>query len=98
MDRREMPERTAFHGRQEDLAQLKRWLTSEGARLVAIAGMGGVGKTTLAVELVARLAPGSFDHVVWRSLVNAPPLDSVLDAWLQTLAGQHLDQLAGKHG
>lgn len=93
MDRQDMPERVAFHGRREELAQLTRWLTTDDAGLVAVSGMGGIGKTTLVVELIARLAQGSFDHIIWRSLVNAPPLASVMDAWLQALAGQHLDEL-----
>ncbi len=88
-DRRDMPARIAFYGRQEDLGQLNRWLATDGAGVVAITGMGGIGKTTLVVELVARLAAGSFAHIAWRSLVNAPPLGSVLDAWLQTVSGWH---------
>ncbi len=92
-DRRDMPEHTAFYGRQQDLVQLSHWLAREGAGLVAIAGMGGVGKTTLAAELVTRLPAEAYDLVIWRSLVNARPLDAQLDTWLQTMTGHHLDHL-----
>ena len=88
-----MPDRSAFYGREQDLARLDRWLTTDGAGLVVILGMGGVGKTTLAAEALARLAPQSYDLVVWRSLVNTPPLAIVLDAWLQALNDQQQDRL-----
>ena len=93
IDWRDAPVHTAFYGRQKDLSRLRQWLMADQAALVTITGMGGVGKTTLAVELVEHLPPGSYDLVIWRSLVNAPPLPSLLDTWLQALADQRLDRL-----
>lgn len=81
----DLPDRSAFYGRREDLAQLTRWLTSDGAGLVAISGLGGAGKTSLTLELIARLPVGSFDAILWRSLVNAPSLETVVDDWLKQL-------------
>lgn len=42
---------TAFVGREEELARLRALLIDGGARLVTIAGPGGIGKTRLAGEL-----------------------------------------------
>lgn len=86
------PEITAFYGRQSELTQVQRWLVEEGCRLIVFLGIGGVGKTTLAVATVQAVAP-HFDRVVWRSLVNAPQLDEVLRGLLQTLSGHHLTAL-----
>ncbi len=52
---REVPARlaaaTAFFGRDTDLAALRRSLSDPGCRLLTLHGMGGVGKTRLALAL-----------------------------------------------
>ncbi|NEO88117.1 MAG: hypothetical protein F6J87_28260, partial [Spirulina sp. SIO3F2] len=57
------------------------------ARLIALLGMGGIGKTTLSVKL-AQDFQNQFDVVIWRSLRNAPPLNTLLTDLTVTLAGQ----------
>jgi hypothetical protein len=44
-----------FCGRQQDLADLTRWIQSEGCRLLVLWGFQGVGKTALAAKLAAQL-------------------------------------------
>jgi hypothetical protein len=44
---------------------------------VAVLGIGGVGKTSLAVKLTKRLQ-ARFEAVIWRSLRDAPPPDEAL--------------------
>lgn len=83
----EAPDLGSFYGRKHELRTLSRWLLDEGCRLVAITGLGGVGKTALAAHLMQHVAD-QFDTVIWRSLLNAPPLDDVLHAILVTLSGQ----------
>src|SRR5262245_23436372 len=43
----EAPDIGTFHGRALELATLRRWVLDDGCRLVALLGMGGIGKTAL---------------------------------------------------
>ncbi|MFZ4656061.1 MAG: eIF2A-related protein [Caldilineaceae bacterium] len=79
----EMPDVRHLWGREAEAQQLEQWLGTEQQRIVVILGMGGMGKTTLAAAVAARLAP-HFDRVLWRSLLNAPPLSDILRNWVQT--------------
>jgi predicted ATPase/WD40 repeat protein/DNA-binding SARP family transcriptional activator len=91
----DMPAVDFFTGREAEVAQLTTWLTAPAqagsipAQLVLILGMGGIGKTTLAAAVVKAVAP-TFAVVIWRSLLNAPPLSEVLRNWLQILSRQSL--------
>ena len=49
----------------------------EQCRLVAILGMGGIGKSALVSLLGQRLAP-RFEAVLWRSVRDAPPCEELV--------------------
>ncbi|GAB4228019.1 MAG: NB-ARC domain-containing protein [Elainellaceae cyanobacterium] len=66
-----------FYGRQQELAQLKEWITDDRCRLIAVLGMGGIGKSSLSVKLAQQLQ-NQFEWVIWRSLRNAPLLSDLL--------------------
>lgn len=90
----EAPELTFFCGRTEELQTLERWVTGDRCKVVMVLGMGGMGKTTLAVQLVDRVLD-QFEFVVWRSLRNAPAPPVLLTDVLQalgdlTIAADHL--------
>ncbi|MCT7973760.1 NB-ARC domain-containing protein [Laspinema olomoucense] len=66
-DLSEMPELGAFYSRSGELETLKIWIVQQRCRLVALTGMGGIGKTSLAVQLVQQIKD-EFESVVWCSL------------------------------
>lgn len=88
----EAPDVPFFYGRRQDLAQLERWVVGEGARVVALLGMGGIGKTTLSVKLAAKIQH-NFDFVCWRSLRNAPPLTEILTDLIRFISNSQDDTL-----
>ena len=78
-----------FYGRNHELTQLSQWIVQERCRLIAILGMGGMGKTTLSVKLAEQIQ-GEFDYLFWRSLRNPPPLDELLSTLLRFLSQEDL--------
>lgn len=78
---------TFFYGRQNDLDILEKWIDHDRCRLVALLGMGGLGKTALSVKLAQQLQD-KFDFVVWRSLNNAKTPSEMLTAVIHFLSQQ----------
>jgi WD40 repeat protein len=76
-----------FYGREEELATLKRWILKEQCRLVALLGMGGIGKTALSV-ILAQQIQNEFQYVIWQSLRESPTLEKVLDELIKFLSNQ----------
>ena len=76
-----------LYGRDQELATLKHWMMDDSCRLVAILGMGGIGKTSLAATLVDQVQE-HYDYVFWRSLHNAPPFKRILLECMQFVSDQ----------
>ncbi|GAA6619638.1 NB-ARC domain-containing protein [Scytonema sp. NUACC26] len=66
-----------FYGRTTELETLHQWIVNYRCRIVALLGMGGMGKTALSVKLTEQLQK-EFEYVVWRSLQNAPPVEEIV--------------------
>jgi len=120
----EAPDVSQFYGREEEQALLQCWIETERCRLIAVLGMGGIGKSTLTTKVARMLSGGAgergsehkevvggvdevsetpnpptlptsptspptpFTHIIWRSLRNAPPLETLL-AELVDLLSEH---------
>jgi WD40 repeat protein len=83
----EAPDISVFYGRMEELNRLTTWIDVDRCKLVAILGMGGMGKTTLVTKLTEQLQP-YFTTIVWRSLRNAPPLNTLIPEIIQIFSRQ----------
>ncbi|MBW4469597.1 MAG: NACHT domain-containing protein [Stenomitos rutilans HA7619-LM2] len=87
-----------FCGRETQLAELEDWIVGSTlgrdragrCRLVAVLGIGGIGKTTLAAR-IARQVQDQFEYVIWRSLRNTPSLNDILAELLKFLPGSEAE-------
>ncbi|WP_019501747.1 eIF2A-related protein [Pseudanabaena sp. PCC 6802] len=76
---------TLFCGRERELATLSNWVIRDRCRLVALLGLGGIGKSALSIEF-ARQVASEFDYLIWRSLRNAPPLADLVQDLVKFLS------------
>ena len=83
---------SAFYGRTEELAKLAQWIVRDRCRLVALLGMGGMGKTSVSIKLAQQIQD-EFKFVIWRSLRNAPPVEDILKDLIKVLSNQQETQL-----
>lgn len=83
----EAPDVSTFYGRTIELTTLTQWILQDNCRLIGIIGIGGIGKTTLSVKL-AEQVQDHFTYVIWRSLRNAPPLETLSAELVPILSGQ----------
>ncbi|MEZ4678395.1 MAG: hypothetical protein R2932_29680 [Caldilineaceae bacterium] len=71
-----VPNPGPFYGRIQEQQRIAHWLLADRCRVVAIWGIGGMGKTSLAAHCVHNLVDSAgrdkFALVLWRSLLNAP--------------------------
>jgi WD40 repeat protein/DNA-binding SARP family transcriptional activator len=83
---------SVFYGRETERSTLQHWIVRDRCRLVVLLGMGGIGKTTLAVKL-AQDIQHEFECVIWRSLRNAPLLETLLAELVPFVSNQQETRL-----
>ena len=66
-----------FAGREVEVAELTQWIVQERCRLIALLGMGGIGKSMLVSFLGQHLA-SQFEAVLWRSVRDAPSCEDLV--------------------
>lgn len=81
-----------FYGRSAELSLLEQWILGNSSsalrcRVVAILGMGGIGKTALTAKLATQIQD-KFDYTIWRSLQSAPSLSELVSDIIQVLTQQ----------
>ncbi|HTK11081.1 MAG TPA: helix-turn-helix domain-containing protein [Ktedonobacteraceae bacterium] len=87
---RKAPESCICYGRETELETILQWIFDERCHLITLAGIGGIGKTSLAI-MTAERARSQFDCICWYSLhplQNPPPLATVLQAFLAQISNQ----------
>jgi predicted ATPase/DNA-binding SARP family transcriptional activator len=82
------PRRSTLLGRAEAAGHVVELLQRDGAQLVTLIGVGGVGKTSLAIEVAHRLAERLSDGAAFVDLAAVTDPLRVPDAVLQALGGQ----------
>jgi hypothetical protein len=88
----EAPDVGNFCGREKELNQLEEWIVTDKCRLIAVLGMGGIGKTALSTKLGEQVKE-HFDLIIWRSLRIAPPLEEFLKEFIRFLSSQPLSDI-----
>ncbi len=81
------PDVPFFYGRWQELETLGEGIALGQYRLVVIAGMGQIGKTTLAVKLAERVRE-QFDFLIWRSLHPPYRMTHLVQDVVQLLTNQ----------
>ncbi|WP_432737413.1 methyltransferase domain-containing protein [Maridesulfovibrio sp. FT414] len=84
-----------LYGRDTELTTLKNWINKEKCSVIGIVGMRGVGKSMLTSHFCRSQISNAnscdanhFDHIIWKGLVNAPPLIDIISDIIQIVSGQ----------
>ncbi len=85
----EAPHIVNLYGRDDECVELAQWIGDYHCQMVAIFGMGGIGKTAFVATVTTRMKQ-AFEFVFWRSLHNALPFEHVLKECIRFVSDQQL--------
>jgi NB-ARC domain len=86
LDLSDAPEPNLFYNRTSELTTLKQWILENRTRLITLLGLTGIGKTALTIQLIEQIQ-NEFDYIIYRSLHNAPTLQTLQTNLIQFLDG-----------
>ena len=87
IDLDDAPEISTFFDRTSELSTLKQWISENRTRLISILGLSGIGKSAIALQLIQHIQY-EFDCIIWRSLRDAPPLQTLQTDLIKFLSQQ----------
>jgi WD40 repeat protein len=73
--------------RSTEISTIQQWISQENTQLITILGIGGIGKTSIATKIAQTLSP-EFEHIIWRSLREAPSIEKIISDTIKHLT-QH---------
>ena len=92
-DLSEMPELGNFFDRTLELQTLTTWILQQNCRLITLTGIGGIGKTSLAVKLVKQIKH-EFEYAVWYTLDEFPTFDKFKSNLIQLFSQSEKQDLS----
>lgn len=78
LDLDDAPTLHQFYGRETELEILKTAILNQNIRLITLAGLSGIGKTTLILKLI-EMIQDQFNYVIYRNLQDFASLDELLE-------------------
>jgi len=88
IDLSDAPDYKKIYGRTQEIKTLKKWILQEQKKLVILHGINGIGKTTLALQLIKNIQ-NKFDYIIWQSLRDSPPLKTIQTHLIQFISNQN---------